>query len=39
LPEIKKYLKEEIEARIEEAKNENKEYDEQNIKKEVCEEN
>lgn len=35
LPEIKKYLKSEIEARIQEAKNDNKQYDENNIKLEV----
>jgi len=39
LPEIKKYLKEEIEARIEEAKNDNKDYFEEDIKLEVYAEN
>jgi len=39
LPEIKKYLKEEIEARIEEYKNDWKSYIEEDIKREVYEEN
>lgn len=39
LPEIKKYLKEEIEARIEEAKYDNKAYSEEDIKFEVYSEN
>lgn len=39
LPEIKKYLKQEIEARIEESKNDWKEFDENDIKLEVYSEN
>jgi len=39
LPEIKKYLKEEIEVRIEEAKADWKEYDENDIKMDVYSEN
>ena len=35
LPDIKKYLKEEIQVRIEEAKNDNKDYNEEDIKLEV----